>query len=562
MPIGPRGGRPVGEPGQVGRFGPPPARTESGLRSSGAARPPGVPVLDIGPRTDLVSLISALERVPSNRFMLAETRRVQNPPSSLLTVGRYEPPTVTTIYSSTIPPTESQRRTLRDAILATAGRQIGTALRSYSPMRSNDEIELLRRNLRLDDVSQEAVQIRLIVRLAEALPVLKAWGSLSDQLVLEGSGPSAAFRWATPSERVGTAAIERAKSAVLAIAEDACRAHAGEAPLTARELLPARAMKWFDTRGAALTAGVVRELGRHAEYVMGQYKSLPVEGPETIRDLLDFMQTLGSETYICARRDRSDRLVLKTQLHQPTRRESERAAEWICYALDRCATADPPLGPVDRDIGSACWKIYDQERQGGGITSRFLSGVIDQLRRNPAVTLPAPPYYGEGHHDPEMRVPRMPIPRDARYPNILTKMRAFEGEEFETPTEPAVLKLTADELEQCRAVVRNGGLETIDGVPINNETMKHAMRSGKYLVYVTDINGDMYVGADKTIQHSSFLYQVADAGQISFDDATGECTLNPWSGHMTPDEPNTRQTEDCLRSQGMNNLNVVVIPWG
>lgn len=527
---------------------------------SGTARPPGIPIFDIGPRTDLVSLIAALESVPSNRFISAQTHRVQNPPGSLLTVGRYEPPTVTTLYSSSTPPTEDQRRTLRDAILATVNRQIGSDLRSYSPLRAGDEIELLRRNLRLDDVSQEAIQIRLIVRLAQALPVLKAWGSLGDQLVREGSGPSASFRWASPSEWVSTTAGESAKSAILAIAEDACRAHAGEAPLTPRDLLPARAMKWFDTRGAALTASVVRELGRHAEYLMGQYKSLPVEGPETIHDLLDFMQTLGSETYICARRDRSDRLVLKTQLHRPSVRESERAGEWIRYALRTCSTADPPSGPANRDIVDACWKLYDQERRGDGITSRFLSGVIDQLRRNPAVVLSAPPYYGEGHHDPSMRVPRMPIPRDAKYPNILTKMRAFEGEEFETPTEPAVLKLTKDELEQCRAVVRNGRLETIDGIPINNDTMKHAMRSGKYLVYVMDVNGDIYTGADKTIQHSSFLHQVADAGQISFDDVTGECTLNPWSGHMTPDEPNTRQTEHCLRSQGMNNLNVVVIP--
>nr|WP_297354578.1 hypothetical protein [uncultured Caldimonas sp.] len=119
IPITSRSRRPAGEPGRVDRPGPPGARLNTSMGPSGTARPPGIPIFDIGPRTDLVSLIAALESVPSNRFISAQTHRVQNPPGSLLTVGRYEPPTVTTLYSSSTPPTEDQRRTLRDAILAT-----------------------------------------------------------------------------------------------------------------------------------------------------------------------------------------------------------------------------------------------------------------------------------------------------------------------------------------------------------------------------------------------------------------------------------------------------------
>jgi hypothetical protein len=534
-----------------------PREMAAAARSALAVR--GVPILEVGPSTPVGAILDALESIPSNRFVHAERHRPAISARSVdqfLKGDRYTASASTTIYSSSTPPTDVQRRVLLETILEAVTEKVGLSLRRHSPSRSEYEIDLLRQNLRLQDVSQEASLIRLLVRVSHAAPILKAWGSLSDQLTMEHLEPSATFRWARASDTVEPLAAEEAKRAVYSMLEDACIAYAGENQIRPRDILPQRAMTWFDTPAVVLNAKFIRELGLAAERIRTQYKTLPVEGPETVHELIDFMQTLESETYICARRERSGRLVLKSQLHPPSAAEDDRAVEWMKQALKTCAAHDAPDGPATVAIKQACWKIHEHR---GGLTAMFLSSVIDELRLNPSIRLEAPPYYGEGHHDPRMRLPRRPLPREAPYRNVLTKMKAFAGEEFDSPTEPGVLLLSADELESCRAVVRNNRLETLDGIDIRTN-MRHAMRSGKYLVYVMSPHGELYVGADKTVQHSSFLHQVADAGQMEFDDETGMITLNPWSGHMTPDESNTRQTEHWLNAQGIGNVKVIVIP--
>ncbi|MEO7245881.1 MAG: hypothetical protein ABIX12_12140 [Rubrivivax sp.] len=473
----------------------------------------------------------------------------------MASTDRYVPDTEAVIYWSFTPPSPQQRRVLLETLTATLSRQIGFSLRNYSPLRSEHEIDMLRQNLRQDDVSQEVTQIRLIIRVAQAMPALKAWRSLSDRLVRRGPPGFECFEWVRDTQAVDRDAADNAKAAMLATLVEACSSWSGDGQLQPRDILPRSAMSWFDLPGTALTASAVRELGRYALRVLGQYNSLRVTGPETFAELVQLMRSLESDTYICAVRDRSGNLVLKTQLHRPSQREEDRIVDWLNFAVDWSVVSDHD-GSVKDAVLAAKWKIYQHS---AGLTSIFLAGVIGELMQHPSTLQLVPPYYGEGLHDPAQRVPRLPLPRDAKYPNVLTKMRAFEGEEFDTPAQAGVLKLVDVELESCRAVVTAAGLTTVDGIQLNNDTMAHAMRSGRYLVYVLDVHGNLYIGADKTVQHSSFLHQVADAGQMTFDN-DGGVTLNPWSGHMTPDEVNTRQTEHCLTQQGLTNVRVVVIP--
>src|SRR5690606_8459641 len=100
-----------------------------------------------------------------------------------------------------------------------------------------------------------------------------------------------------------SAEAEHAKDAIYNIVVDACRAYSGDTPLRPEDVLPQQVSAWFNTRAAALTANVVRELGRAAERMLGQYKSLTVRGRETIDNFMGMMQTLDSDTYLCAQRD-------------------------------------------------------------------------------------------------------------------------------------------------------------------------------------------------------------------------------------------------------------------
>jgi hypothetical protein len=535
---------------------PPPHRAQ--VPSSREARGrQGDLVLEVDSRTNVATLLQALDSVPPNRFLSADIRHPIPPQNSSFSGDRYVPKPTTKIYSCATPPTQQQKKILLDTIIDTIARQVGPDLRLYSDLRGHHEMELLRKNLGLGDLSQEASQIRLIIRVANAMPILKAWGSTSDQLIQEGRGAQSTFKWIRASDSVSARAAENAKSAILDIVEDACKAHGGERIPKPRDILPRQAMEWFDTPGLALTANVVRELGRHAEVFVKQYKSLPVEGLHTVHDLVRLMETLQSDTYICATRDSSGKMVLKTQLHKPSVREQDRVSEWLQEALRFSATSGTP-GPAARNaIVDACWKIHDNKN---GMTAIFLSRLVDELKKQPEISLPSPPYYGDNPHYQDLKAPRLPMSRDAKYKNILTKLSPFKGEEFDTPSKAGVLKLSPEELESCRAFVTAEGLKTVDGILINNQNMRHAMRGGTHLVYVMDCNGEIYIGADKIIQHSSFLEQVADAGQMAIDDDTGEITLIPWTGHMNSDEINTRQTEDSLRSQGLSNVKVVVIP--
>ncbi|MET0382023.1 MAG: hypothetical protein ABW032_01240 [Burkholderiaceae bacterium] len=464
-----------------------------------------------------------------------------------------------TIVARDVAPTVPEQQALSGAIAA----MIGSDLIDAPFGEASEAAASLKKSLGLDEIGRTVAQLKPALRLAQLLPILSGWDDLSDKLTCSRTDGAVRLRWVPEDVPTNPADVEAAKSELWSIADDACRAFSADRRVRPTDLFPKQATDWFLIhRGMPLTASVVRQLGRSLERAFGQYKAAPVvDGPAAAANVVDLMQTLNSRTFICAGRDAAGTVVLKTQLHRPSRREEEMAKQVIQRALHQLRPVRDegtsfPRGPIRKDIAHAC----EQIRRSDGLTSRFLSEVIDRLRENIYVDLASiPPYYGIGDEQSEgkPRMPRMPIPRDAKYQRVLTQLEMFDGVEFDTPDRRGVRQLWGDELAAHRIEVDAGNHRlAVGGVPITHENTRDEKLGGNArAIYVMDIHGQAYAGFGNTYQHSTFMYQIADGGEIRVR-ADDEVNLSNRSGRAAPLVENTEQTRDSLMARGLTKVTV------
>ncbi len=166
----------------------------------------------------------------------------------------------------------------------------------------------------------------------------------------------------------------------------------------------------------------------------------------------------------------------------------------------------------------------------------------------------------------DQRLPAEPLPPDTRYPEAVSLMKKYAGEETGAVWGTQVTYLNAEQRQQFQLHMQDGKLYDAQGRLFDTRGAQSSfLETEGTAIFVMNPNGDMYAANDRVpgkFQHSSFLAgaPVAAAGEIEVHNGVVQF-ISGKSGHYRPSADQLNQMVSNLKSQGAADFSIDQTAW-
>lgn len=166
----------------------------------------------------------------------------------------------------------------------------------------------------------------------------------------------------------------------------------------------------------------------------------------------------------------------------------------------------------------------------------------------------------------DQRLAAGPLPPGTRYPEAVSLIKKYAGEETGAVWGTQVAYLNAEQRQQFQLHMQDGRLYDAQGRPFDTRGAQSSfLETEGTAIFVMNPNGDIYAANDRVpgkFQHSSFLAgaPVAAAGEIEVHDGVVKF-ISGKSGHYRPGADQLDQMVHNLKSQGAADFSIDQTAW-
>ncbi len=215
--------------------------------------------------------------------------------------------------------------------------------------------------------------------------------------------------------------------------------------------------------------------------------------------------------------------------------------------LERMAKGGSPPGPTGRSAA---------------VVRESTTAVPPQPGTAPATQTARP----AGDRFADQRLPALPLPPGTRYPEAVSLMKKYAGEETGAVWGTQVTYLNAEQRQQFQLHMHDGKLCDAQGRAFDTRGAQSSfLETEGTAIFVMNPDGDIYAANDRVpgkFQHSSFLAgaPVAAAGEIEVHDGVVKF-ISGKSGHYRPSADQLDQMVHNLKSQGAAEFAIDQTTW-